>query len=68
MSLLTNNGSQWPAADEHWAKADLFFLADALAHGMPFADVAGFLGRTEIEVREKSKYYLRASAMKGRPV
>jgi hypothetical protein len=60
MSLLTTNVSHWPRADEPWTRADLFFLADAVEHGMPFADVAGFLSRTETEVREKSKYYLRA--------
>ena len=69
MSLLAENGSQWSRADQPWARADLFFLADAVAHGIPFADVAGFLGRTEIEVRQKSKYYLRArGAMNGRAV
>jgi hypothetical protein len=41
--------------DEPWLKADLFFLLTALEQGMPFAHVAGFLCRTEHEVREKAK-------------
>jgi hypothetical protein len=69
-SLLTNNGSHWPCTDQlFWSKADLFFLADAVAHGMAFADVVGFLGRTEMQLREKSKYYLRArGARNGRAI
>jgi hypothetical protein len=31
---------------------DLFFLRNSLEHGMSFAEVAGFLRRTEDEVRE----------------
>jgi hypothetical protein len=38
-----------------WSNADLYFLRHALEHGMSFAEVAGFLGRTEDEVREKAK-------------
>jgi hypothetical protein len=38
-----------------WSKGDVFFLVDALARGMSFADVAGFLCRTEHEVRHKCK-------------
>ena len=41
--------------DEPWLKADVFFLLTALEQGMPFAHVAGFLCRTEHEVREKAK-------------
>jgi hypothetical protein len=37
-----------------WSKADLFFLLDALKHGVAEADVARFLGRSVDEVREKS--------------
>jgi hypothetical protein len=40
---------------ESWARADLFFLEDALKHGMSFEGVAGFLRRTSDEVREKAK-------------
>jgi hypothetical protein len=29
------------------------FLKDSLAHGMSWAEVVGFLGRTEEEVRQK---------------
>jgi hypothetical protein len=35
--------------------ADGLFLIDAHERGMSFVDIAGFLGRTEDEVREKSK-------------
>ena len=41
--------------------ADLFFLKEALARGMSFTDVAGFLRRTENEVREKLRALERAS-------
>jgi hypothetical protein len=40
---------------EPWAKADLLFLRDALAHGMSPLDIARYLRRTEDEVREKSE-------------
>jgi hypothetical protein len=40
---------------ELWDKADLLFLESAVARGMPFSEVAGFLCRTEEEVRERSK-------------
>jgi hypothetical protein len=36
-------------------QGDLFFLRDALAHGMSPAEVARFLRRTEDEVRERGK-------------
>jgi hypothetical protein len=38
-----------------WSRADVFFLLDAHQRGMSLADIAAFLGRTEDEVREKSK-------------
>ena len=38
-----------------WEKVDLFFLRDAVKVGMPYAKIAGFLGRTEAEVRAKSR-------------
>jgi hypothetical protein len=38
-----------------WARADLFFLKDALERGMSLAEIAGFLRRTADEVREKAK-------------
>jgi hypothetical protein len=40
---------------EPWVKKDLFFLEDSLRRGMSFAEVAGFLCRTEDEVRAKAK-------------
>jgi hypothetical protein len=40
-------------AGEDWSKADLHFLSDAVARGMSLAEVAGFLGRTEDEIRAK---------------
>jgi hypothetical protein len=41
-------------AGEAWSKPDLFFLRDALTRGMSIAAVAGFLGRTEDEVRAQA--------------
>jgi hypothetical protein len=38
-----------------WSRSDVFFLINAQEHGMSLADIAAFLGRTEDEVREKSK-------------
>jgi hypothetical protein len=38
-----------------WSQADLFFLMDALRRGLSVAQVAGFLGRTEDEVRGKAE-------------
>ncbi len=43
-----------PQRSEPWVKSDLLFLKDSLAHGMSYAGVAGFLGRTEEEVRRKA--------------
>ena len=38
-----------------WPRADLFFLKDSLQRGMSLAEIAGFLGRTADEVREKAE-------------
>jgi hypothetical protein len=38
-----------------WDSQDLLFLKDALARGMSYAEAAGFLGRTEEEVRAKAE-------------
>jgi hypothetical protein len=38
-----------------WPKSDLLFLSLSLRNGMPIAEVAGFLARSEDEVREKSE-------------
>jgi hypothetical protein len=46
-----------------WSRADVFFLTDAHERGMSLTDIAAFLGRTEDEVREKSKVIPR----KGSP-
>jgi hypothetical protein len=37
-----------------WDKADLFFLFNALARGMSIQDLAGFLNRSEDEVRRQA--------------
>src|SRR5215813_6296976 len=42
-----------------WERADLFFLKDSLERGMSLAEIAGFLGRTVDEVREKAKHLNR---------
>jgi hypothetical protein len=44
-----------PQRSEPWLKSDLLFLKDSLARGMSYAEVAGFLGRTEEEVRRKAE-------------
>lgn len=46
-------------------KADLLFLGLSLMTGMPAADVAGFLGRNEDEVREKAVELRREGCMKS---
>jgi hypothetical protein len=57
-ALLMTTANQ--SRDEWWSPSDLFFLTNALEHGMTCAEVAGFLSRDEDEVREKAKQ------MKGR--
>ena len=44
-----------PQGAKPWARADLFFLKDSLERRMSLAEIAGFLGRTADEVREKAK-------------
>ena len=44
-----------PQVGKPWARADLFFLKDSLQRGMSLAEIAGFLGRSADEVREKAK-------------
>jgi hypothetical protein len=51
---------------EAWAKADLFFLTDALDRRISLAEVAAFLGRTEEEVREKAER-ISEKRTRGRP-
>jgi hypothetical protein len=52
---------RWPPAlqlfrhGQPWLKSDLVFLELALGRGMSSADVAGFLGRDEDEVRDKAE-------------
>jgi len=44
-----------PSPTQRWLKSDLLFLKLSLESGMDLAEVAGFLARTEDEVREKAK-------------
>jgi len=44
-----------PQRNEPWLRSDLLFLKDSLAHGMSWPEGAGFLGRTEEEVRQKAE-------------
>jgi hypothetical protein len=53
--MLQQGGGGPPRAGEPWSKPDLLFLHDALRRGLSFAQVAGFLRRTEDEVRQKAK-------------
>jgi hypothetical protein len=48
-----------------WRRHDLFFLRESLRSGRPFAEVAGFLSRSENEVREKAED-LGITKVKGR--
>jgi hypothetical protein len=43
------------SAGKPWDGQDLLFLKDALQRGMSHAEAAGFLGRTEEEVRAKAE-------------
>jgi hypothetical protein len=45
------------SAHEPWLWADVFFLKDALQHGMSAEQVAGFLGRPAHEVRAKAREF-----------
>jgi hypothetical protein len=49
------SGGEPPGSRQPWSQADLFFLGDALRRGLSLAQVAGFLGRTEDEVRQKAQ-------------
>jgi hypothetical protein len=44
-----------PISGVPWEDADLFFLNNALRHGMSVEEVAGFLGRTVDQVRAKTR-------------
>ena len=39
-----------------WNRSDLFFLTDALARGMSIQELAGFLNRTEDEIRQQARW------------
>lgn len=45
------SGLDMESSDLEWTNADLFFLVDTLRHGIPVDRVAGFLNRSETEVR-----------------
>jgi hypothetical protein len=53
--LLPITSDTTPQRSAPWLKSDLLFLKDSLAHGMSYAEVAGFLGRTDEEVRRKAE-------------
>ena len=57
--MASNNGHRdWSRpsnAGKPWDSHDLLFLKDALARGMSHAEAAGFLARTEEEVRAKAE-------------
>jgi hypothetical protein len=38
-----------------WSKDYIFFLEDMLRRGSSFAEIAGFLQRSELEISEKAK-------------
>jgi hypothetical protein len=37
-----------------WLRADVFFLKDATSRGMSCEEIAGFVGHSEEEVRQKA--------------
>ena len=39
-----------------WNRSDLLFLTDAFARGMSIQELAGFLNRTEDEVRHQARW------------
>jgi hypothetical protein len=39
---------------KEWSKNDLFSLRNRIEHGRTVGHIATFLGRTEVEVREKA--------------
>jgi hypothetical protein len=51
----TDKRIRLPSRMQRWLKSDLLFLKLSLDRGMPVAEVAGFLARTESEVREKAE-------------
>jgi hypothetical protein len=55
MSPRPDNRLRIPSATQPWLRSDLLFLSLSLGRGMPPAEVAGFLGRSEDEVREKAQ-------------
>jgi hypothetical protein len=54
MSARRPHSSSPATTGQMWLKSDVVFLELALARGMSPADVAGFLGRDEDEVRAKA--------------
>jgi hypothetical protein len=52
-----------------WERADLFFLRDAFERGMSIQDLAGFLNRSEDEIRQQagSRLHDRSSSSDGSP-
>jgi hypothetical protein len=55
MPRFMNEISRSPNMGKPWPRGDLFFLEDSLERGMSLVEIAGFLGRTADEVREKAK-------------
>jgi hypothetical protein len=51
--FMTSVARRYP--EEPWSNADLLFLASALGRGVSLAESAGFLRRTEEQVRKQSE-------------
>ena len=51
---MDTTGAIYFTGDAQWDKGDLLFLRDAFARGMSIRDLAGFLNRSEDEVRQKA--------------
>jgi hypothetical protein len=50
---MDTTGAIYFTGDAQWDKADLLFLRDVFARGMSIPDLAGFLNRSEDEVRQQ---------------
>jgi len=51
---MDTTGAIYFTGDARWDKGDLLFLRDAFARGMSIQDLAGFLNRSEDEVRQQA--------------
>ena len=65
LSRLNGTKNALSQVGKPWARADLFFLEYSLRRGMSLAEIAGFLGRTADEVREKVEQVSQPQPRRG---